>query len=267
ALEELARQVDIEAADVRAGEGHVVEEPGAPGKVDDHPREGLIEGHVSMAVPAHAGLVAHGGRKGLAQRDADVFHGVMVVDVDVAIAVDVEVDQAVAGDLVEHVVQEGNPGVDALAARAIEIDGCSHAGFLGIAGNVGGTHVRLECRWVLNGTRHWLHAPAAPRRGQGWRQCVRVSERRPATLRSGWRASGSRIRPGARRTAPCGRSAERGWGRRSNRPAIPRYRAPGKWPRRGGCGPPSARDWRWRFQGARAQSGWRSRRLPRGRGL
>src|SRR5690606_3476642 len=37
ALEELAGQVDIEAADVRAGEGHVVEEPGAPGKVDDHP--------------------------------------------------------------------------------------------------------------------------------------------------------------------------------------------------------------------------------------
>src|SRR5690606_41649783 len=47
ALEELARQVDIEAAGVRAGEGHVVEELAAPGKVSDPPRDGLIACSVS----------------------------------------------------------------------------------------------------------------------------------------------------------------------------------------------------------------------------
>src|SRR3989442_13667649 len=61
-----------------------------------------------MAVAADALLVAHGLGKGLAQGDADVLHRVVAVDVQVALAVDIEVDQAMARDLVEHVVQKAD---------------------------------------------------------------------------------------------------------------------------------------------------------------
>ena len=49
----------------------------------------------------------------LAQRDADIFHRVVRVDVQVALGVDVEVDHAVPRDLVQHVLEERQAGIDA----------------------------------------------------------------------------------------------------------------------------------------------------------
>src|SRR5690606_19927997 len=75
-----------------------------------------------------------------------VFDGVVVVDVGVAITVDVQVDQAVAGDLVQHVVQKRHAGIDGLAAGAVDVDGNADARLVGVAGNVGSTHdgIRME---------------------------------------------------------------------------------------------------------------------------
>jgi hypothetical protein len=53
----------------------------------------------------------------LAQRDAHVFHGVVAVDVQVPLGVDVEIDQPVAGDLVEHVVEKADAGAESFACR------------------------------------------------------------------------------------------------------------------------------------------------------
>ena len=44
------------------------------------------------------------------------------VDVQVALGVDVEVEHAVARDLVEHVVEERHAGGELGAAAAVEID-------------------------------------------------------------------------------------------------------------------------------------------------
>ncbi len=93
-----------------------------------------------MSIATQTGFVAYGGGKGLTQGDAYVFDGVVVINVGVAIAVYVQVYQAVAGDLVQHVVQEGDAGIDGLLASAIQIDGNAHARFIGITGNVCCTH-------------------------------------------------------------------------------------------------------------------------------
>src|SRR3546814_16247473 len=92
ALEELASQVHIEAAYMRTRKGNVVVQARATRKINHHTRQGLVQRHIGMAIAAQAGLVAHGGGKGLAQRNAHVFHRVLVVDVRVAIAMDVAVD-------------------------------------------------------------------------------------------------------------------------------------------------------------------------------
>jgi hypothetical protein len=75
-----------------------------------------------VAVAAQALLVAERLGKRLAERDADVFDGVVGIDVQVALGFDFEVDQAVAGDLVEHVVEEGHAGGKAALTGAIEIE-------------------------------------------------------------------------------------------------------------------------------------------------
>ena len=65
---------------------------------------------------------------------ADVLDRVVAVDVQVALGLDREVEPAVAADLVEHVVEERQPGgrVD-LALGAVEVDGDRDRGLLGRA--------------------------------------------------------------------------------------------------------------------------------------
>jgi hypothetical protein len=58
---------------------------------------------------------------------------VVAVDVQVALGLDLEVDQAVAGDLLEHVVEEADAGGKLGRADAVEVDGDPDPGFLGVA--------------------------------------------------------------------------------------------------------------------------------------
>ena len=57
----------------------------------------------------------------------------MVVDVGVALGADLQVDQAVAADLVEHVIEEGHAGGHLAGATAIEAELHPHVGFAGDA--------------------------------------------------------------------------------------------------------------------------------------
>ena len=75
-----------------------------------------------MAVARDARLVADGVTQGLAERDADILDGVVVVDVQVAGGLKAQVQQAVAGDVGEHVVEEADAGDDLAPAVAVEVD-------------------------------------------------------------------------------------------------------------------------------------------------
>ena len=63
-----------------------------------------------MAITANAFFVADSLRHRLSQSDAHVFHGVVSVDVQIAGGFDGQIDQAVARDLVEHVVKKTDAG-------------------------------------------------------------------------------------------------------------------------------------------------------------
>ena len=67
----------------------------------------------------------------LAERDADILGGVMMIDVQVALGLDVEVDPRMPRQKVEHVIEEADAGRNRRAAFAVEIDGDLDAGFLG----------------------------------------------------------------------------------------------------------------------------------------
>ena len=57
----------------------------------------------------------------------------MIVDVHIALGAQRDVDQAVARELLEHVVEETDAGFDVVDAGAIEVDGGGDAGLLGLA--------------------------------------------------------------------------------------------------------------------------------------
>ena len=75
--------------------------------------------------------------EGLTEGDAHVFDRMVAVDVQVACAVDVQVDQAVAGNLFEHVVKEADARVQLGLARAVEVDAHGDARLGGVAADFG----------------------------------------------------------------------------------------------------------------------------------
>ena len=92
-----------------------------------------------MAVTADACLVAQRLSKRLTEGDADVFDGVVVVDVQVAITIDVDIDHAMSCDLVHHVLKEGHAGIGGQLAFAIQIDANPDLGLRGVAMNFSDT--------------------------------------------------------------------------------------------------------------------------------
>src|SRR5438105_15216052 len=97
-------------------------QPGASGEIDHDPRQRLIQRHISMAVTPYAFLVAHRLGYRLSERDADIFHRVMRIDVQVAPGLDFQVDQAMPRNLVQHMVEEGYAGIQLLPAAAVEVE-------------------------------------------------------------------------------------------------------------------------------------------------
>jgi uncharacterized protein YqfA (UPF0365 family) len=80
-----------------------------------------------------AAPIAKGLGQGLAYGDTHVLVGVVVVDVGVANGADLQVDQAMAGELVEHVVEERHACGHLAAAAAIEVEPHAHIGLTGNA--------------------------------------------------------------------------------------------------------------------------------------
>ncbi len=131
-LEELEEQVDIEIPDGATLERNVVFQSRAAGEIDHHPGEGLIEGHIGVAVAANTGLVQR-LVEGLANGDAEILHRVVGIDLQVACRLDVEIDQAMAGHLLQHVFQKGQARGNAECTGAVQVQADGNLGLFGIA--------------------------------------------------------------------------------------------------------------------------------------
>ena len=101
-----------------------------------------------MAKADNAFTVTKGLVEGHTEGDADVFVGVVVVDFEVAFGLDIEVEESVGGDLVEHVVEEGDAGIGVAVALAVDVDGDGDVGFFSGAGDGGDAGGEFE---VLHG--------------------------------------------------------------------------------------------------------------------
>ena len=106
-----------------------------------------------MSVSEDSALVAERFGDGLPEHDAGVLDGVVVVDRDVSVGAQVDVDHSVARDLLEHVLEEGDSGLQARGAGAVERDGCGNPGLARVALDGGGA-VRHEGRVPLERVCH-----------------------------------------------------------------------------------------------------------------
>ena len=139
ALEELVREVDIKVPDPCPREAHPELETRPPGKIHHDSRERLIERHVGVPVTADPLLVADRLGKRLAEHDADVLHGVVRIDLEIAPGIDGKVQHAVAGHLVEHVLEKRQAGRKPGFPATVQVQADRDLGLAGIAFDTGGS--------------------------------------------------------------------------------------------------------------------------------
>ena len=131
--EELLDQLGVVAADLLGRDHQAVAEVGPAGAIEGHLHQGLIEGRHKVAEAVDAAAIAQGLGQGLADGNPHVLVRVVVVDVGVTVGADLQVDKAVAGELVEHVIEEGHACGHLATAAAIEVEPHAHIGFAGDA--------------------------------------------------------------------------------------------------------------------------------------
>ena len=92
----------------------------APAEIDRRDGESLVHRHDEVAGAVDAAPVAERGRDRFAERDPEVFDGVVLIDVEVAGGGDRQVERAVAREQLQHVVEEPDAGADVVAAATVE---------------------------------------------------------------------------------------------------------------------------------------------------
>ncbi len=180
ALECVREQGGGETADPIAGEGEVDLGVRPADEVDGRGRERLVHRHRGGAVAGDTGTVAQRVAERVAERGEDVLDRVVLVDVEVARREQLEVEPAVEGPERQQVVEEADPGRDARAARAVEVE---------------------------QDPQRRLCARARDERSPAGRRAGRRAERSSRTSFSGGRRSEMRIPSGkARTTSPAASS-------------------------------------------------------------
>ncbi len=143
-MEPVLEHLGIHLAEPLLAELGVPHQPRTTGDVERDAGQRLVHRGERIAVAADAALVAQRLRHRLADRDAGVLHRMMLVDMQIALRADVKVDQRVAGELLQHVIEEADAGFHLIQAGAVEIDGDGDVRLAGGAGDGRGAHGALH---------------------------------------------------------------------------------------------------------------------------
>ena len=122
ALKELESELGVKLANLTRGKGQVHLKARTAREIHHHPAQGLIKRHIGVPIAADATFVPHRLGNRLTQGDANVFHGVVSIDVQVPNRLDLQIDQAVSGNLVQHVIKKSNACGELGDTCAIQIE-------------------------------------------------------------------------------------------------------------------------------------------------
>ena len=146
AMKKFVEQIDIELADRRPREFTIHDQTRPAGQIDDDARQGFIERHIAVTVARQPLFIAPGFGQRLAKGDADIFDRVVGVDVQVALGLNIQINQAMPGNLVKHVIEKGNAGGKLALTGAIKVEAHGDLRLQGITGNFGLPHGLSSCR-------------------------------------------------------------------------------------------------------------------------
>ena len=107
-VEPFPHQFGVEGADLVAREIDLEHQHRPARNVDDDARQRLVHRHVDRGIAGDAGHRAERLLHRLAQRNADVFGRVVMIDMEIAVGLDRDVDARMPGQQIEHMVEEAD---------------------------------------------------------------------------------------------------------------------------------------------------------------
>jgi hypothetical protein len=138
-LEEVFGKFGLKAADRGCREFCFHHAKGPAAKIDGCRGQGFIHGHQKVPGAENAAFVSESGVDRFAEGDADIFDGVMLVDIEVAGGFQAKIETTMAGHQIEHVVEKTDTGRYFGFASAVEIQAKIDLRFLRFASDVSGS--------------------------------------------------------------------------------------------------------------------------------
>ena len=145
-FEEVRDVLGWQLADEVADEGQLDCGVGPATEVDDDLCERFVHGDGGVGEAGDAAAVAERFVERLAEDEADIFEQVVGVAVDVAFRLDGEVEEGVAGERLQQVIEHADAGGDLVLAAAVEVEGERDVGLFGLAGDLGAALTCQRCR-------------------------------------------------------------------------------------------------------------------------
>lgn len=108
--------------------------------------QGFIHRRISRAITGNAALIAQSLQHRLADGDTGIFGGMMLVDVQIADRLHLQIDERVARQLLQHMVQKANACGHVIYTTAVEVDLNIYGRFVRLTTDRACTHGRRYSR-------------------------------------------------------------------------------------------------------------------------
>ena len=102
----------------------------------------LIHRRIGGAVARYPALLAERLKQSLANRNPGVFGRVVLINVEVANRLHSEINERMARQLFEHMIEKADPGRDVIDPRPVEVERDIDRGFAGFARDGASAHGR-----------------------------------------------------------------------------------------------------------------------------
>jgi hypothetical protein len=139
-LKKIAHQFDLKISNPRRANFGVDNRDRASAEIDSGQAESFVHRHEEITGSQNAAAISQRAVKGLTESDSDIFDGMVLIDVEVAIGCKFEVESPVASEEFQHVVEKTDSGGDFVFAAAIDGERDANFGFGSFAMQAGFSH-------------------------------------------------------------------------------------------------------------------------------
>lgn len=122
-LPEDFHELRVELPDFLRREFEVVDEPVTAAQIEGGCDECVFHRQRHRTVADDSGFVPERLTNRLSQDDAGVFDGVMGIHIQIPVAMDRQIKQAMLGEQCQHVIEEPDAGLDLRLPGAVEVQG------------------------------------------------------------------------------------------------------------------------------------------------